>query len=105
MESVKKFLWWLSLKSFVWAYRHFLPHKEYGFIVCPDEDRWKLHTLACDISDFTFWVRHIEERDFGYWHPKEMEMGWYKATEVESGCYGIGPTPQTALENYWTGGK
>lgn len=54
----------------------------------PHDVRWKLHVLACDLSDFTFWVQSVD--------------GGWQATEVETGVSGaVRPTPESALFSYW----
>lgn len=113
---MKKILWRLSMKWIVYAYTHFLPSRNHtgtplerfgeGFAVCPEDDRWTLHTLAAappdhPYADYTFWIRPVELRDFQYWHPEEVRTDWFKVYEVESGGYAFGQTPQEAISNYW----
>lgn len=112
---MKAWLWKLSMRYIVWAYTHLLPMRTheyakaegnprgYGFNVCPEEDRWTLHTLAAappdhPTADYTFWVRDVTGR-------KEVtSVHMFVATEVESGVSAApAMSAEAALDNYWKG--
>lgn len=116
MSWLREQLWALSMRYIVWAFTHLLPartaahnpeasDRQYGFRICPERDRWTLHTLAAappdhPYPDLTFWVRAVDRGRAVL----GRECREFRATEVESGVSSIdGDTPVQALANYWNG--